>query len=200
MDQRERSNDYEESVRAALDGRQSKMWTALPGVIQSFNAEAETAVVQTAIQAKQSTPDGSVKLVTMPLCLDCPVQFPGGGGVSLTFPVAAGDECLVVFSSRAIDGWWQSGGVQAPVEARMHDLSDGFVLLGFRSQPRVLSGISTTTAQLRSDDGSTFVELDPEAQTLNLVAPGGITLNGIVWDTHKHTGVQTGSGDTGGPV
>lgn len=27
-----------------------------------------------------------------------------------------------------------------------------------------------------------------------------ITLNGIDWDTHEHTGVQTGGGNTGGPV
>ena len=31
--------------------------------------------------------------------------FPGGGGFALTFPVAAGDECLVVFASRCIDDY-----------------------------------------------------------------------------------------------
>ncbi|MGC8050122.1 Gp138 family membrane-puncturing spike protein, partial [Salmonella enterica] len=78
---------------------------------------------------------------------------------SMTFPVAQGDECLVVFASRCIDSWWQSGGIQEQAELRMHDLSDGFAILGFRSQPRALSNISTTSAQLRSDDGATFIDL-----------------------------------------
>ena len=68
-----------------------------------------------------------------------PVVFPGGGGFALTFPVAAGDECLVVFASRCIDAWWQSGGVGEPMEPRMHDLSDGFALIGVRSQPAHVS-------------------------------------------------------------
>lgn len=177
MDQRERTEDREEALRAAMDGRQAAIQTACPGIVQSFNAAAMTAVVQPATMASVLGPDGSSKQVKLPLLLDCPVQFPGGGGVTLTFPVKAGDECLIVFASRCIDGWWQSGGVQPPAAMRMHDLSDGFVLLGVRSKPRVLSGISTTAAQLRNEAGDTFVELNPEAQTLHLTAPGGATID-----------------------
>lgn len=159
-----------------------------------------TCVVQPAIKGVQTLQNGSTRQVAMPLLLDCPVQFPGAGGASLTFPVVAGDECLVVFASRGIDFWWQSSGVQPPAEARMHDLSDGFVLLGFRSKPRVLASISATATELRSDSGTTKISLDPAAQTINIVAPGGITLNGILWGTHEHTGVQAGASKTGGPT
>lgn len=231
MDRRERAADPQEAIRAALDGRQTRIWTALPGIVQSFDPATLTATVQPAIQGRIADRDGVVSLVDLPLLVDCPVQFPAGGGVSLTFPVEAGDECLVVFASRCIDAWWQSGGVQPPLEARMHDLSDGFVVLGFRSQPRVLSPApSTTAAVLRSDDGTTVVALDPEAQTLVLTAPGGATItaattiNGtlhvtgkittdddveasgdvkagaISLATHLHGGVTTGGGQTGGPL
>jgi hypothetical protein len=117
--------------------------------------------------------------------------------VTLTFPVAEGDECLVVFASRAIDGWWQSSGVQPPIEARMHDLSDGFVLLGFRSVPRVLGNISAVQAELRSDDGSTIVGLNPTAQTVSITAPGGaaIKANAIITGTLLVTGMV----ELGGP-
>jgi hypothetical protein len=202
MDRRERAGEFEEAIRTALDGRQAKMWTALPGVIESFNAAAMTCVVQTTIQAKRTFPypNTSVALVTLPLCLNCPCQFPSGGGVTLTFPVEEGDECLVVFASRAIDGWWQSGGVQPPVEARMHDLSDGFVLLGFRSQPRVISDISTVSAQLRSDDGSTVIDLNPTAKTVDITAPGGSTITANVTITGNLSvegNIVAGSGATG---
>lgn len=198
---------------AAQRSAQSKLWTSLPGIIQSFDDVAMTCVVQPAIQAFVTTDDGAQVLTTLPLLLDCPVQFPAGGGCTLTFPVAAGDECLVVFSSRCIDSWWQSGGIQAQAELRMHDLSDGFALLGFRSQPRVIGGISLQAAQLRSDDGAAVVEVNPTTHAINIttssvvnltapvinLAAAGQTLLKFVTETfqslfNSHTHASSGSG------
>lgn len=173
MDRKERIDDPQAALRAAFYGMQARIWTALPGVIESFNAEALTCVVQPTIKIPVRANDGSITTVALPQLVDCPVQFPSGGDCSLTFPVAQGDECLVVFSSRCIDSWWQSGGIQEQAEPRMHDLSDGFVLLGFRSQPRVLSNVSASSTQLRSDDGSTYIDLNPSLQKVRIVAPGG---------------------------
>lgn len=228
MDQRERAGDALEAVRAALDGRQASMWTALVGIIQSFDAVAQTCVVQPAIQGRVTAKDGSAKLVDMPLLLDCPVFFPSGGGVTLTFPIKKDDECLVVLANRCIDAWWQQGGIQPPMEARMHDLSDGFAFVGFRSQPRKLENVSTTTAQLRTDDGEAYVELDPAGhiatiKAANIVLDGPVHITGVTTTdhdinvtgtvtgsvdvvgggkhlkTHTHGGVATGSGNTGAP-
>lgn len=193
MDQRERSQDLDEVLRTVLDGRQSKIQTALPGIIQSFDPATMTCVVAPAVKGKLADKDDNVSLVALPLLLDCPCQFPSGGGVTLTFPVAAGDECLVVFASRSIDSWHQSGGIQAPVEARMHDLSDGFVMLGFRSTPRVLSGISTTTAQLRSDDGLVYIEVDPASHLVTVL--GQVQINGSV-DISENLTVGNGASGT----
>jgi Phage protein Gp138 N-terminal domain len=168
-----------------MDGMRSGLWTSMPGIVQSFNAGAITATVQIAIKGVVHTPDGSAQFVNMPLLVDVPVHFPRGGGCTLTFPVAKGDECLVVFAARCIDSWWQSGGIQAPMETRIHDLSDGFAFVGFFSQATKISGISSASAQLRSNDGATYIDLNPSAQTVKVVAPGGfevdsptITLNG----------------------
>lgn len=162
MDRRERMQDGVEALRAALDGRQAEMWTALPGIVESFDPAAMTVSVQPAIRGRVTRPDGSVVSVALPLLVDVPVVFPSGGGFTLTFPVAAGDDCLVVFGSRCIDAWWQSGGVQEPLEARMHDLSDAFCVIGPRSQPRVLSNVSTDDVELRSDDGQACVRIQPD--------------------------------------
>lgn len=160
----ERYSDNEESLRMSFEGLRSKIWTALPGIVQSFDAVAQTAVVQPTIRAVVRNPDGSTQSVALPLLLDCPVFFPAGGGCTLTFPVKEGDECLMVFASRCIDAWWQSGGVQEQAEFRMHDLSDGFCYVGFSSKPAVISNISTTAAQLRSDNGAGYVEVDPDGK------------------------------------
>ncbi|EBC6432619.1 translation initiation factor IF-2, partial [Salmonella enterica] len=66
------------------------------------------------------------------------------------------------------------GGVQEPVDDRVHDLSDAFCIVGPQSQAQKISGISTSAAQLRSDDGSTFFELNPSTQKIKIVAPGGL--------------------------
>lgn len=91
----------------SINSRLTQVWTALPGIIQTFDAGALTCEVQPAIKGRVTQEDGSIQLVNMPLLLDCPVVFPHGGGCSLTFPIKAGDECLVVFASRGIDYWWQ---------------------------------------------------------------------------------------------
>lgn len=182
MDRRERLDDQVEAVRAALDGRQAELWTALPGVVERFDPAAMTVAVQPAVKGRITLEDGSQTSVSLPLLVDVPVVFPSGGGFTLTFPVAPGDDCLVVFASRCIDAWWQSGGVQEPLEARMHDLSDGFALVGPFSQLRVLPGVSAEDVQLRTDDGQAHVTIQPDytIQAVNPAASVVVTPNGQV--------------------
>jgi Phage protein Gp138 N-terminal domain len=150
-------NDQEQAMRLILDGRQVGIWTSLPGIIQSFDASTMTCTVQPAIQAIVVNEDGTENFVNLPLLVDCPVVFPSGGGFLITFPLEQGDECVVNFSSRCIDAWWQLGGVQQAMEARMHDLSDGFVIPGPWSQPNVPPGVNTSKLQIRSKDGTVFL-------------------------------------------
>lgn len=188
MLQLERVNDSQEALRLALDGHQAQVWTALPAIIQSFNPGAVTCVAQPAIKAQVRAPDGSTQWVSLPLLLDCPVVFPRGGGCTLTFPIAADDECLIVFASRCIDAWWSAGGVQVQSELRMHDLSDGFCLPGPFSQATKISGISTSSVQLRSNDASTYIDLNPTSQKVKIVAPGGFEVDA---PTNLFTGAVT---------
>jgi len=210
VDRRERINDPVEATRAALDGKQAEMWTALPGIIESYDAERQTCTVQPAIKGKVESQGGEVSSVALPVLVDVPVVFPGGGGVVVTFPIAAGDECLVVFASRCIDAWWQSGGVQEALEARMHDLSDGFAIVGPRSQARKLEDVSTDEAQVRNDAGTMVLSFNPETGRITMTAPGGfhvvgaitatgdITAGSISLEHHTHSDPQGGS--TGGPA
>jgi hypothetical protein len=156
----ERFSDQQEALRAVLDGHQSDVWTALPGIIESVDFNAVTCVVQPAVQAISVPPGKDWQNVNLPLIQDVPLVFQRGGGYTGTFPIKAGDECLIVFSARCIDNWWQAGGVQPQFELRMHDLSDGFAITGPFSQKTKIDKISATTAQLRSDDGTRFIEID----------------------------------------
>lgn len=167
-----RSGDLSETLASEREQIKDQIRVALPGIIQSFDPSTVTAVVQPAIKSVQCNNDETTTTRDYPLLMDVPVMFPRGGGVTLTFPVKAGDECLVIFADRCIDFWWQNGGVQEPVDFRMHGLSDGFAIVGPQSQVTKISNISTGTAQLRTDDGAAYVELDPQNHDLNLVTPG----------------------------
>lgn len=176
MDQRENFAGPEETLRAAMRGMRAGLWTALPAYVVSYDPASVTAVLQPTIKGVLQKPDGSYEAVNLPLLPDVPVVFPRGGGATLTFPVSAGDECLVVFSSRCIDAWWQSGGIQLPMEPRMHDLSDGFAILGPQSQAKKIANISTTAVQLRSDDGQAYVQLNPSTHRVDTITPGDVTV------------------------
>ncbi|HBA9508764.1 TPA: translation initiation factor IF-2 [Escherichia coli] len=152
----------------------SALRVSMPGIVQSFDPDTVTVVVQPAIKGYEPGSNGINQSTTLPLLVDVPVVFPRGGGCTLTFPVKAGDECLVIFADRCIDFWWQSGGIQEPVDDRMHDLSDAFCIVGPQSQARKISGINTSATQLRSDDGSTYFELNPDTRKIKIVAPGGL--------------------------
>lgn len=180
MDPRERANERDLSLLATLEGWQAGIWTAMPGIIYDWDGVENTARVQPAISSPIRMPDGSLKVVQLPLLIHCPVIYPSGGGHVLTFPLAPGDEGLVYFSMRCIDGWWQNGGVQPPIEYRMHDISDGFIQVGVRSQPNVIRNISALATQLRNDAGDTFVEVEDLAKTVTITAPNGATINANV--------------------
>lgn len=174
----ERLRDPSRQQENFFSGRQAMLWTSLPGIVQSFDPGALTCEVQPAIMGKVMQEDGTVKAVNLPLLLDCPVVFPHAGGCALTFPVKPGDECLIVFSCRAIDLWWQSGGVQPPAETRMHDLSDGFVIVGPFSQPKTIPDVSTSCVELRSADRQARISIDPTSHAVQVVTSG--TLSGEV--------------------
>ena len=210
MDRRLLLDDAPTAINMSIAGRIGGVQTALPGIVVSFDPVKMTCSVQPAIQGVQSDPKtGNAKTVNLPLLVDCPVIFPSGGGVSITFPIHAGDECLVVFASRCIDAWWQSGGIQPPMVYRMHDLSDGFVIVGPRSQANLISGVSTSAVEIRSADGSAKISLDATTKAITINAPSGLTgtgtwnitgdivLNGKSLANHKHTGVVVGTGTSG---
>lgn len=194
MELREYIAEPQEALRMALAGHQKRLWTAMPGVILSYNPTAMTCEVKLALMARRTQPvdDPTLRntqegaqvttdLVAYPKLMDCPVVFPQGGGAVLTFPLEPGDECLVVFAARGIDFWWQNGAwangapnPQTPAGAHMHALSDGFVIPGPFSQPRTPSNTnsgrlpSSDLVELRSVDGSQSLAFNPKSGAVSM--------------------------------
>lgn len=171
MNRKERIEDDSEGIRGAMESALFDMHVSCPGIIESFNPEAKTVTVRPAIRAAVGNADGTVESQELPLLVDVPVVFPSAGGFTLTFPIKQGDDCLVVFSDSCMDAWWQSGGVQDPVEYRMHDLSDAIAIFGPLNQPHQIPNISTENVQLRNDSGKSFIEIDSTGN-ITIATPG----------------------------
>lgn len=219
------SVDPQESLRTVMDGHQAGLWTALPAIINGFDPAAMTVSCTPSIQAIITDRNGKMSHVTISQLVDVPVCFPHGGGYIITFPIKAGDECLVVFSSRCIDGWWQSGQIAPQTDRRMHDLSDGFAIVGPYSQVKKPAvGASTTALEMRSEDDTLSVTMDHATGKINMKAPvsvtvdtplthftgnitnagsivstGNVTAGVIDLETHHHT-TGGGAGNTSGPI
>lgn len=172
----ERSANKRQNLENHARQREINLRVASPGIIQSFDAKEQTVVVQLAIREKRMNKDGEESWVEIPQLVDVPIVLPRAGGYALTLPIQPGDECLVVFGDTCMDAWWQSGGVQNQIDCRRHDLSDGYAVLAPWSQPRVLNNYSTNSVQLRTEDGSAYVEIS--GHDINIVTSGNINIRG----------------------
>lgn len=214
MDRRERADDLQASILAALQGFQSGVWTAMPGIVKNVSrlGTEQTVDVQPSIMGQVQREDMLWDDVVMPLCIHCPAIFPFGSLGGVTFPVSVGDECLLVFASRCIDGWWEQGGVAKQAEYRMHDLSDGFAVLGVASKPKRMAAYQPGKIELRDATRSSYMSLDPatgqidvKTSLLRVEGPaqfvgntqftGTMTANGVnVGSTHRHSTSTNPSG------
>ena len=163
------------------------------GEIKSYSVGGANQIpVATVLIAQQQVTSidaatGVRTLAEYPLLVNVPVYFAGGGGITMTYPINEGDECLILFNDRQLENWIESGAGQPPSLPSLHNLSDGICLVGIRSNPRALTNVSATAAQIRTDDG----------QTLLSVAPGKITLSAAEIVIHATTKLVYDAGGTG---
>lgn len=221
-------DDSEQNVgqRAQIDSALNNVHTCCPGVIDSFNPATMTVEVVPALR-KLYFADGEAGVwMDLPMVVDVPVVVLSGGDFAITFPIQQGDECLLLFSERAIDNWHETGNVSELAHARTHSLSDAFALVGVRSKPNVVTNYNTDEIEIRSKDGQTRIRMNSAgwihleqgdlhvdigneqivmtATTVKingqLQVTGDIISGAISLEHHVHSGVQTGGGTSGPPV
>lgn len=158
--------------------------TATPGHFLAFDADRQIAQVQIGIQ--RIDVDGRT-FEPSPI-IECPVAFFGGGEYFIEHQIDPGDECLIVFSQRCIDGWVNTGGVARNPIMRFHSMSDACILPGLRSQPNSISDFQNNGIRLRNKAGNRFIWLknDGTAQ----IDVDTLTLNGDL--VHMGDTMQTG--------
>lgn len=155
---REITADSHSEMQASVDNALRDLHTALPAIVISYDPQTRTVKAQPAIQRLFRAGDG-YEAVNLPPCVDVPVYFPSGGGFEITFPVKEGDECLLIFAERCIDGWYETGQPSPPADNRKHDLSDGFALVGISSK----SNASATSSGLSIGSKSSNIAITEDS-------------------------------------
>ncbi len=132
------------------------------------------------------------------------VRWQGGANAIILDP-AVGDIGLMVFGSRDLSSVIASKQHGPPPSGRIFGYADGLWVGG------MLGAEPTSYLQWLADGtikATSPVEIDITAPVIKLTGGGtvlqidasGITLDGKLWETHTHSGVTTGGGDTGPPV
>lgn len=111
-----------DALRARLA---ASMHFALPGIVQSFDPDAQTADIQPAVHDHLC--DGTP--VEYPILYSVPVFIPGGSP-DIAESIQPGDSCLVIFADTCIDEWFL-GTEPNETSTRRHSLSDAFAFVGF---------------------------------------------------------------------
>jgi len=117
-----------EILTEAIESKLLDVHTALPGVIQKYDATTQTADIQ--IQLKRVLLNDNEELVSedLPVLPNVPIAFPRSSNFFISFPLAAGDFVFVIFSELSLDVWRSKGSLCSPGDARRHSLTGGVAI------------------------------------------------------------------------
>lgn len=174
MSEQSRSPKLEELLRDAFDFMARDLYVALPGRIESFDSEKQTARVQPLVKRRDFLDTKVSQVSRLPAINNVPVVFPSAGGYRLAFPLQQGDGVLLVFSQRSLDVWQQNGGEVDPGDLRHHSISDAVALAGMHDDGHPIKNFPSSGISLGKDDGAQ-VNIDGD----NVVVKGsaGVTVD-----------------------
>lgn len=129
-----RTPELEEIIRAGAAFALSNVFTSIPGVVIKYDKAKRRADVQPLVKRPRTLEDGTRTADSYPVVPSCPVQFPGGGGVLVRFPIKPGDIGIILFSMASLDRWLSGkGGTVDPEFDHRHHISDGIFVPGIRT-------------------------------------------------------------------
>ena len=96
-----RYDNFASALRFALQQERKTLYTSMPGIVTSYDAEAQTVNVRGALDVL-TTEGGRIQRAEI---LDVPLVYPQGGGYSIRWPLAEGDNVILLFSMRGLEYW-----------------------------------------------------------------------------------------------
>lgn len=159
--------DMAEVIADAIESTLIDVHVGLPGAVQSYDADEQTATIE--LQVKRALPkgDGTYATEDLPVLENVPVEFPRSKEFAVTFPLAAGDTGLVVFSEMSIDQWRSKGVNTSPGDIGRHTLSGGVFRPGLAPNVNALkTAAHVTNMVIGLDDDNAQIHVTPSGSIL----------------------------------
>ena len=125
-----RDTDYAnlaQAIRFAIRQSLKDLYTCMPGIVESYDAETRRAVVKGALKVV-TTKKEEIEREAIHNVL---VLFPWGGRSAFTFPLDPGDPVLLIYSQRGLTNWKKTLGVAAPDTIGFFSEKDAIAIPGF---------------------------------------------------------------------
>lgn len=129
---RSQTPNFAEILTLAIANAQSRIWTALPGVVTEYDEETQRAFVQPLVGRVIYDENDERQTERLPVIGDVPVMFQRAGSMGITFPIETGNVGLLVFTSCSLDKWFAGDGseVRDPGFEHRNHLSDAVFIPG----------------------------------------------------------------------
>lgn len=145
----------EDVISSAVDTVLQGVWTALPGIVESFENPSR-ANIRAAVKSSYINEAGDSVTEEVAVFTAVPVMQPGGSGFRSYCPLAKGDAVMLVMSSRSMDQWLAKGGIVEPGFTHHHHISDAVAFTGLRDFAHPLKNAPLDHASIGYDEGATI--------------------------------------------
>ena len=116
--------------------------------------------------------------INLPEFIEVPPIFMQGGSSYTAHPIAVGDYCLLVFTERCFDRWYDGQDFRRPLELRMHDYSDGFALVGINPLAAAIAIPSVIQQTGDTNQDGDYTHQGDTDHTGDLIRTGTLTQEG----------------------
>lgn len=152
------------------DAMAEELHTAMPGRVESYDAESQTADVKPMIRRAIPRADGTIARDEMPVIRAVPVCHPRWGDFFVHAPLAAGDFVMLVVCERDLAQWRQTGALSDPLDTRAHHLAHAVAIPGLYPRPLNLS------AKARPADALVIGRVSGESSTRIVIQADGVVV------------------------
>jgi hypothetical protein len=193
------SNEAKDVIKKWIAESADNIRASMPARVVGYDAATNRASVKPI--GTYTTPD--YQELEYPVIHNVPMQFPCGvgGTAGVTFPVKAGDGCIVIFADREIEQFLSGGFCD---DMRSHSMNDAYAIPGLYSQAVQTQRENANDVCLFNEGSLVVLNGDTLKITLSdgttaTFGGGDLKVNGISLVHHVHGGITRGGAKTDEP-
>jgi len=158
-----RKTNLQTLLDALLDQRLSNLHTCMPGRVEKYYPDDQSADIKPLQQRIVIDIDGSETVESLPVIPKVPIGYSRNDDYFISFPLKKGSLVLLVFCERSIDKYTSGSGIDTnPVDLRQHDLSDAVAIPMFYPFQKSLRDVHSDNMVIGRDKNGIQIHITPD--------------------------------------